>query len=294
MTILLDEHTRVLVQGITGPMGRFQAEEMQRYGTRVVGGVSPSKGGTRVANVPVFDTAHRAVAATGAEMSILFVAAARAKDAIYEAVDAGIRTVVCVAEFMPVHDVIEIKRRLRETDVRLIGPNCSGLMSPGKAKVGFYCDEVCLPGDIGVVSKSGTLSYAILLELKRRGLGVSTVVGVGGDEVKGTSFRDCVELFEADPDTRAILIVGEIGGREEEGAAAWIRAKATKPVVAYISGRTIPPGRSIGHAGAMIIGSKGTHQSKLDALSAARVRIAQTIEEIPNLLEVGHGQASKR
>jgi succinyl-CoA synthetase alpha subunit len=294
MSILLDARTRVLVQGITGPMGRFQAEEMRRYGTNVVAGVSPGKGGSRIADIPVFNTTARAVAETGAEMSILFVAAARAKDAIYEAVDARIKTVICVAEFMPVHDVIEIKRRLREPHVRLIGPNCSGLMSPGKAKVGFYCDEVCLPGDIGVVSKSGTLSYAVLFELKRRGLGVSTVVGVGGDEVKGTSLRDCVELFEADPETRALLVIGEIGGREEEDAAAWIGSQGTKPVVAYISGRTIPPGRSIGHAGAMIIGSKGAYQSKIDALSAARVRIAQTIEEVPILLEVDHGQASKR
>jgi succinyl-CoA synthetase alpha subunit len=289
MSILLDGNTRVLVQGITGPMGSFQAEEMQRCGTRIVGGVSPGKGGTRIAGVPVFDTVRRAVAETGAHMSILFVSAARAKDAIYEAVDAGIATVVCVAEFMPVHDTIEIKRRLREVGVRLIGPNCSGLITPGQAKVGFYCDEVCLPGDVGVMSKSGTLSYAVLLELMRKGLGASTVVGVGGDEVKGTTFRDCVELFEADPRTRAMLIVGEIGGREEEQAAAWIRDNARKPIVAFVSGRTIPAGRSIGHAGAMIMGSKGTHRSKIEALRGAGVRIAESIEDIPILLGTGHG-----
>ena len=289
MTILLDSETRVLVQGITGQMGRFQAEEMLRYGTRVVGGVSPGKGGTRAADVPVFDTTHRAVTETGADMSILFVAAARAKDAIYEAIDAGIKTVVCVAEFMPVHDVIEIKRRVRAAGVRLVGPNCSGLISPGQAKVGFYCDEVTMPGDVGVMSKSGTLSYAVLLEMKRKGLGASTVVGVGGDEVKGTTFRDCIELFEADPATRAILIIGEVGGREEEEAAAWIGGNARKPVVAFVSGRTIPPGRSIGHAGAMIIGTKGTHASKLKALAAAGVRIARTIEDVPTLLRTHHG-----
>jgi succinyl-CoA synthetase alpha subunit len=289
MTILLDSETRVLVQGITGPMGRFQAEEMLRAGTRVVGGVSPGKGGTRAANVPVFDTTHRAVAETGAHMSILFVAAARAKDAIYEAIDAGIKTIVCVAEFMPVHDVIEIKHRVREAGARLIGPNCSGLISPGRAKVGFYCDEVTVPGDVGVMSKSGTLSYAILLEMKRKGVGASTVVGVGGDEVKGTTFRDCIELFEADPATRAMLIIGEVGGREEEEAAAWIGRNARKPVVAFVSGRTIPPGRSIGHAGAMIVGTKGTHASKLHALGAAGVRIARTIEDIPTLLRTDHG-----
>jgi succinyl-CoA synthetase alpha subunit len=289
MSILLDKDTRVLVQGITGLMGRFQAEEMQRYGTRIVGGISPGKGGTRIADVPVFDTVRRAVAETGAQMSVLYVSAARAKDAIYEAVDAGIETVVCVAEFMPVHDTIEIKRRLHDAGTRLIGSNCSGLISPGKAKVGFYCDEVCLPGDVGVMSKSGTLSYAVLLELKRNGLGASTVVGVGGDEVKGTTFRDCVALFEADPVTSAMLIIGEIGGREEESAATWIKDNAKKPIVAFVSGRTIPAGRSIGHAGAMIVGSKGTHESKIEALRNAGVRIAETIEDIPTLLGTSHG-----
>lgn len=290
MTILLDRETRVIVQGITGPMGRFQAEEMRRYGTQVVGGVAPGRGGTRAADVPVFDTVRRAVAETDAEMSILFVAAIRAKDAIYEAIDAGIRTIVCVAEFMPVHDVIEIKRRVRESDVRLVGPNSSGLISPGRAKVGFYCDEVTLPGDVGVMSKSGTLSYAILLEMKRQGLGATTIVGVGGDELKGTTFRDCVAMFEADPATRATLIIGEVGGREEEEAAVWIATHAKKPVVAYISGRTIPPGCSIGHAGAMIVGSKGTHASKVEALSAAGASIARTIEDIPTLLRSAHAR----
>ena len=284
MTILIDERTSVLVQGITGPMGRFQTAEMLAYGTRVVGGVSPGKGGERVEGVPVFDTMRRAVGETGADMSILFVAAARAKDAIYEAIDAGIRRIVCVAEFMPVHDVIEIRRKLHDTGTRLIGPNCSGLISPGKAKVGFYCDEVCIPGDVGVMSKSGTLSYAILLEMRRRGIGASTVVGVGGDEVKGTSFGDCLGMFEADPGTRAMLIIGEVGGREEEEAAAVIAAGIAKPVVAYISGRTIPPGRSIGHAGAMVVGDRGTYRGKVAALTAAGVRVAETIEDIPNLL----------
>ncbi|MCC7275323.1 MAG: succinate--CoA ligase subunit alpha [Alphaproteobacteria bacterium] len=284
MTILLDETTTVLVQGITGPMGRFQAAEMLAYGTRVVGGVSPGKGGERVEGLPVFDTMRRAVGETGAEMSILYVAAARAKDAIYEAIDAGIRRVVCVAEFMPVHDVIEVRRKVRDTGTRLIGPNCSGLISPGKAKVGFYCDEVCIPGDVGVMSKSGTLSYATLLEMRRKGIGASTVVGVGGDEVKGTTFGDCLEMFEADPATRAMLIIGEVGGREEEDAAAVVAARIAKPVVAFVSGRTIPPGRSIGHAGAMVVGSRGTHAGKVAALAAAGVRVAETIEDIPTLL----------
>jgi succinyl-CoA synthetase alpha subunit len=257
---------------------------MLRYGTQVVGGVSPGKGGANVHGLPVFDTVRRAVENTGAEMSILFVHAMRAKDAIYEAIDAGIKRIVCVAEFMPVHDSLEIRARVLAEKVRLIGPNCSGLISPGQAKVGFYCDEVCIPGDIGVMSKSGTLSYAVLCELKRRDIGASTCIGVGGDEIKGTSFRDCVEMFEADRDTRAMVMVGEIGGREEEAAADYIRRHAKKPIVAFISGRTIPPGRSIGHAGAMVVGNKGTFESKMAALKGAGVRIAATIEEIPALL----------
>jgi succinyl-CoA synthetase alpha subunit len=284
VTILLDRSTKVLVQGATGSMGRFQTAEMIRAGTQVVGGVSPGKGGTAVEGVPVFNSVSSAVKETGAEMSVLFVSAARAKDAIYEAIEAGLRKIICVAEFMPVHDVIEIKRRVRETGTRLIGPNCSGIISPGHAKVGFYCDEVCIPGDVGVMSKSGTLSYAVLLEMKRHGIGASTVVGVGGDEVKGTTFRDCLELFEGDPATRSMLILGEIGGRDEEEAAAFIASRGTKPVVAFVSGRTIPPGRSIGHAGAMVVGEKGTYQSKVDALLAAGVLVAQTIDQIPALL----------
>jgi succinyl-CoA synthetase alpha subunit len=285
MTILLNESTRVCLQGITGPMGRFQAEEMLRSGTALVAGVSPGRGGEKVADVPVFDTMARAVRETGTEMSIMFVAAARTKDAIFEAIDAGVKTIISVAEFMPVHDMLLIKQRVRDANVRLIGPNCAGLISPGKAKVGFYCSEVCLPGDVGVMSKSGTLSYAVLMELKRQGVGASTVVGVGGDEVKGTSFADCLELFDADPATRAMLIIGEVGGRDEERAAEYVaKRKGGKPVVAFVAGRTIPPGRAIGHAGAFVMGKKGGHESKVKALREAGVRVAETIEEIPALL----------
>ena len=286
MTILLNEKTRVCLQGITGPMGRFQAEEMMRFGTNLGAGVSPGRGGETVAGVPVFDTMGRAVRETGAEMSIMFVAAARTKDAIFEAIDAGVKTVISVAEFMPVHDMLQIKQRVRESGARLIGPNCAGLISPGKAKVGFYCEEVCLPGDIGVMSKSGTLSYAVLMELKRQGVGASTVVGVGGDEVKGTSFADCLELFDADPETRAMLIIGEVGGRDEERAAEYVASRKTggKPVVAFVAGRTIPPGRAIGHAGAFVLGNKGNHESKIRALREAGVHVAETIEELPALL----------
>ena len=284
MTILLDRKTRVLLQGITGPMGRFQAAEMRSYGTNLVAGVAPGRGGARVADVPVFDTVERAVKDTGAEMSIMFVAAARVKDAIFEAVDAGIRTIVCVAEFMPVHDMILIKRRVRDAGVRLIGPNCSGLISPGEAKVGFYCAEVAMPGDIGFIAKSGTLSYIVLLEMRRRGIGTSTIVGVGGDEIKGTTFADCLELFDADPATRAVVLVGEIGGHDEEVAADYIKRSGRKPVVAHVAGRTIPPGRSVGHAGAIVVGNKGTYESKTQALRDAGACVARTVEEIPDLL----------
>jgi succinyl-CoA synthetase alpha subunit len=284
MSILLDRATRVCLQGITGPMGRFQAEEMRRYGTNLVAGVSPGRGGENVAGIPVFDTMERAVRATGAEMTIMFVAAARVKDAIFEAIAAGIRTIVCVAEFVPVHDMVLIKRRVSDAGVRLIGPNCSGIITPGEAKVGFYCAEVAVPGDIGFIAKSGTLSYITLLEMKRRGLGTSTIVGIGGDEIKGMNFADCLELFDADPATRAVVMLGEVGGRDEEIAADHIRRRGRKPVVALIAGRTIPPGRAIGHAGAFIIGSKGTHESKVTALRDAGVRVAETVEQIPELL----------
>jgi succinyl-CoA synthetase alpha subunit len=284
MSILLDRATRVCLQGITGPMGRFQAEEMRRYGTNLVAGVSPGRGGENVAGIPVFDTMERATRATGAEMTIMFVAAARLKDALFEAIAAGIRMIVCVAEFVPVHDMVVIKRRVSDAGVRLIGPNCSGIITPGEAKVGFYCAEVAVPGDIGLIAKSGTLSYITLLEMKRRGLGTSTIVGIGGDEIKGMDFADCLELFDADPATRAVVMVGEVGGRDEEIAADHIRRRGRKPVVALIAGRTIPPGRAIGHAGAFIIGSKGTHASKVTALRDAGVRVAETVEQIPELL----------
>jgi succinyl-CoA synthetase alpha subunit len=284
MSVLLDRTTRVCLQGITGPMGRFQAEEMRRSGANLVAGVSPGRGGERVADIPVFDTMARAVAETGAEMSVMFLAASRTKDATFEAIDAGIKTVICIAEFMPVHDVILMKRKADESGVRLIGPNCAGLISPGEAKVGFYCEDVCLPGDIGMMAKSGTLSYAVLAELKRRRLGVSTVIGVGGDEIKGTTFADGLALFEADPATRAMLIVGEVGGEDEERAADFVRAHVQKPVVAFVAGRTVPPGRAVGHAGALIRDGRGTHESKVTALRAAGVRVAETIEEIPGLL----------
>lgn len=284
MAILVDADTRVCVQGITGPMGQFQAHEMLAYGTKVVAGASPGRGGMRVGRVPVFDTVHEAVAKTGAELSLIYVAAPRLKDAVFEAIDAKIGTIVCVAEWTPVHDMVMIMRRVRETNTRLIGPNCSGVISPGKAKVGFYCDEVCAPGRIGVMAKSGTLSYAVLAELKRAGMGASTIVGIGGDEIRGTGFRDCLELFEADLQTDSMLLVGEIGGTEEERAAEFVARHCRKRVVAFVAGRTVPPGRNIGHAGAMVLGNRGSYEGKVAALAAGGVRVAELIEDIPKLL----------
>jgi len=285
MAILVDRHTRVCIQGITGPMGQFQAQEMLSYGTNVVAGTSPGRSGTSVGPVPVFGTMAEAVAKTGADLSLIYVAAPRVKDAIFEAIDAGIRTIVCVAEWVPVHDMVMIMRRVREAGTRLVGPNCSGIISPRRAKIGFYCDEVCAPGRIGVMAKSGTLSYAVLAEMKRAGMGASTVVGVGGDEIRGTGFRDCLELFEADADTDAMLLVGEVGGTEEERAAEYVMHHCRKPVVAFVAGRTIPHGRNIGHAGAMVLGDRGSYVTKVAALKAAGVRVAEVIEDVPGLLQ---------
>jgi succinyl-CoA synthetase alpha subunit len=284
MAILVDRDTRVCIQGITGPMGKFQAQEMLAYGTKLVAGISPGRGGTKVGAVPVFNTVHDAVTATGAELSIVYVAAPRLKDAVFEAIDAKIRKIVCVAEWVPVHDMVMIMRRIRETATRFIGPNCSGVISPGQAKVGFYCDEVCAQGRVGVMAKSGTLSYAVLAELKRAGVGASTVVGIGGDEIRGTGFRDCLEMFEADPETDSMLLIGEVGGTEEERAAEFVARHCKKPVVAFVAGRTIPPGRNIGHAGAMVLGNRGSYEGKVAALTAAGVRVAELIEDVPALL----------
>lgn len=286
MAILVDRDTRVCIQGITGAMGQFQAQEMLAYGTNVVAGTSPGRGGIRVGPVPVFDTMREAVASTEAELSLIYVAAPRLKDAVFEAIDAKIGTIVCVAEWVPVHDMVMIMRKVRETKTRLIGPNCSGIISPNRAKVGFYCDEVCAPGRIGVVAKSGTLSYAVLAELKRAGMGASTIVGIGGDEIRGTGFRDCLELFEADPETDAMLLIGEIGGAEEERAAEYVARHCNKPVVAFVAGRTIPAGKNIGHAGAMVLGNRGSYEGKVAALAAAGVRIAEVIEDVPELLRI--------
>jgi succinyl-CoA synthetase alpha subunit len=265
-------------------MARQQVVDMLAYGTRVVSGVSPGKGGADVEGVPVFDTVQSAINHQAVDLSMVFVSAARTKDAVCEALECGIRRIVCVAEFMPVHDVIAMLTRSRTVGAVLVGPNSSGLISPGEAKAGFYCDEVCLPGRVGVITKSGTLSYAILVEMKKAGIGASTVVGVGGDDIRGTTFCDCIEMFEKDDATDIILMIGEIGGEEEEKAAEYIKSKPGKPVVAFIAGKIVPPGKSIGHAGAMVIGARGSHESKIRSLEAARVRLAETIDQVPEII----------
>ncbi|CCW36627.1 succinyl-CoA synthetase (ADP-forming) alpha subunit [Chthonomonas calidirosea] len=288
MSILIDENTRVLVQGITGRDGSFHAEQMIAYGTQVVGGVTPGKGGqTVLGGVPVFNTVQEAVQATGANTSVIFVPARlNAADAIIEAAKAGIRLIVCISENIPTQDMIRVHAILRRIEgVRLIGPNCPGLITPGKCKVGIIPPTSFVPGSIGLVSRSGTLTYEIADSLTRAGLGQSTGVGIGGDAMIGSTFSDILPLFEADPQTEAVVLVGEIGGSDEERAAEYIKQHMKKPVVAFIGGRTAPPGKRMGHAGAIISGNTGTPQAKVEALLAAGVPVAETIQEIPELVK---------
>ncbi|HEY8498285.1 MAG TPA: succinate--CoA ligase subunit alpha [Limnochordales bacterium] len=284
MAILVDRGTRVLVQGITGREGAFHTARMLEYGTRVVGGVTPGKGGTTVEGVPVFDTVAEAREATGANASIIFVPAAFAADAALEAIESGLELVVVITEGIPVQDMLHVAARARQRGTRLIGPNCPGLITPGQALVGILPGRVFVPGPVGLVSRSGTLTYEVVHLLSRAGIGQSTCVGVGGDPIIGTRFVDVLALFEADPATEAIVLIGEIGGTDEEEAAAYIPRHVTKPVVAFISGRTAPPGKRMGHAGAIISGRMGTPQSKVDALRAAGVPVADTIDEIVRLV----------
>ena len=283
MAILVDRGTKLLVQGITGREGAFHTARMLEYGTRVVGGVTPGKGGTRVEGVPVFDTVAEAREATGANASIIFVPAAFAADAALEAIEAGLELVVIITEGIPVQDMLRVVARARQKGTRLIGPNCPGLISPGQALVGILPGRVFTPGPVGLVSRSGTLTYEVVHLLSQAGLGQSTCVGVGGDPIIGTRFVDVLELFENDPATELIVLIGEIGGTDEEEAAAFIRRRVTKPVIAFISGRTAPPGKRMGHAGAIISGRMGTAQSKVEALSAAGVPVASSIDEIVTL-----------
>ena len=284
MAILVDENTRLVVQGITGREGEFHTRQMLSYGTKVVAGVTPGKGGQEVAGVPVFDTVARAVAATAANTSIVYVPARFAPDAICEAVDAGIALVVCITEGVPALDMVRVCEYVRRQGARLIGPNCPGVISPGRAKVGIMPGHIHTPGPVGVVSRSGTLTYEVVDALSRAGLGQSTCVGIGGDPVIGTSFLDVLELFQADPETQAIVLIGEIGGTDEERAARYVAEHVTKPVVAYIAGRTAPPGKRMGHAGAIIEGGTGTAAEKIAALRSAGVEVAEYPAQVAELL----------
>ena len=283
MSILVDEHTRLVVQGLTGSQGRFHGLRNRAYGTQVVAGVTPGKGGTDVEGIPVFDTVSDAVAATGADASLVLVPPKAASGAVVEAADAGIAVIVCITEGIPVHDELRVSRYLERhyPDARLIGPNCPGVISPGRCNVGITPGEIALAGGpVGVVSRSGTLTYQALQELTRHGIGQTTCVGIGGDPVPGTGFIECLRRFEADPETRAVILIGEIGGTEEEEAAAFMADHVTMPVVAYVAGLTAPPGRRMGHAGAIISGGAGGAQAKIDALRAAGVQVVENPIEL--------------
>jgi succinyl-CoA synthetase alpha subunit len=282
VSIFVDETTKVIVQGLTGSQGRFHGLRNRDYGTQVVAGVTPGKGGTDVDGVPVYDTCAEAVAATGAHASFVVVPPKGAPAAIIDAAAAGISFIVCITEGIPAQDEALFFNQLRRDypDTRLLGPNCPGVISPGKCNIGITSGDIAMPGGpVGIVSRSGTLTYQALHELSQQGVGQTTCVGIGGDPVPGTNFIDCLSAFEADPDTKAVMMIGEIGGAEEERAAAFIAEHMTKPVVAYIAGVTAPPGRKMGHAGAIISGSQGTAQAKMEALAAAGATVAQNPTE---------------
>jgi succinyl-CoA synthetase alpha subunit len=284
VAIVVDRETRLVVQGLTGREGSFHAARNKAYGTQVVAGVTPGKGGQSVEGIPVYDTVAEAVEQQGANTAMVFVPARFAADAIYEAVDAGIGTIVCIAEGLPAHEMLRISSFIRPRGVTMIGPNCPGALSPGKANVGIIPAEIFREGSVGLVSRSGTLTYQIGHELTQLGHGNSTIVGIGGDPVVGSSFIDILGSFEADPETEIMVMVGEIGGDEEEKAARFIEAEMSKPVLAYIAGFTAPRGKTMGHAGAIISGSSGTAQAKKDALEACGVRVGTTPTEVAALV----------
>jgi succinyl-CoA synthetase alpha subunit len=283
MSILVDENTKVIVQGITGFQGSFQAKRMLDYGTKVVGGVSPGKAGQEVHGIPVFNTVEDATQ-TGANTSIIYVPARFAFDAILEAFDAGIKFVVCVTEGVPLYEEMKLHRIMKDYDSMLLGPNCPGVISPGKSKVGLLPDRCFIPGDVGIVSRSGTLTYQVAENLTKAGIGQSTVVGIGGDPMPGLSFVDVLQMFEKDPETKKVVLIGEIGGSAEEVAAEYIK-EMSKPVFAFIAGRTAPPGKRMGHAGAIIEGFSGTAESKIKALEDAGVKVAMTLQELVEIVK---------
>jgi succinyl-CoA synthetase alpha subunit len=286
VSVFVDQSTRLLVQGITGRDGSFHTKQMLEYGTRVVAGVTPGKGGqTFEGKVPVFNTVAEAVQATEATATVIYVPAPFAASAIFEAADAGVPLIVCITEGVPVLDMTKVMPFVRERGARLVGPNCPGLISPGRSKVGIIPGNICKPGDIGVVSRSGTLTYEIIHQLSTNGLGQSTCVGIGGDPIIGTNFIDCLAAFEADAETRAVVLIGEIGGADEQHAAEFVRTKMKKPVVGFIAGQTAPPGRRMGHAGAIISGAGATAADKMKALQEAGISVMKRPADVVPLLK---------
>ena len=286
MSVFIDKSTRLIVQGITGRDGSFHAKQMIEYGTQVVAGVTPGKGGQRFeGTVPIFDTVEQAVRETGANTSVIYVPPPFAADAMMEAADAGIALVVCITEGVPVLDMTRVHPFVRERGVRLLGPNCPGLISPGKSKVGIIPGRICTPGPVGLVSRSGTLTYEVVFQMTRAGIGQTTCVGIGGDPINGTNFIDCLDAFEKDPETTAVVMIGEIGGTDEQEAADFVKKKMKKPVVGFIAGQTAPPGRRMGHAGAIISGSTGTAAEKIQAFRDAGMGVAVRPIDVVGLLK---------
>lgn len=294
MSILINKKTKLIVQGITGRDGSFHAEQMKKYGTNVVGGVTPGKGGTKVSGIPVFNTVADAVRETKANTSVIYVPPMFAVDAIFEATDAGISLIICITEGVPANDMIKVYDYIKGKNCRLIGPNCPGIISPEQSKVGIMPGNICIKGPVGVVSRSGTLTYEAIWALTRAGIGQSTCLGIGGDQIIGTNFIDTLKMFEADPATKAVVLIGEIGGSDEEEAAQFVKKKMTKPVVGFIAGRMAPPGKRMGHAGAIISGGSGTAADKVAALEKAGIPVASSPTQLPDLIKEKFALAKKK